>query len=768
MSDQIFTKILHHRKIVLATFFVVCLFSLFTLKNLKFNFEFEQFFPQGDEDLEFFKKFTAEFENDDNFLFLALNNHSSVFDTSFLKKVHDVSLSVRQLPYVATSQSITTIKYPLKTPFGYSLLPVVHLDNPQRLIADSAGIVNDERFNGYFIGKDKKSTAIVIKTKNNINVFQSDSMLNELEFVLKKNGFKPSDYHLLGRAYFQSELVQLQKREVIISSAVSFVLVSLILWVIFGSWWSVLVCIIGVLLSFLIFLGYLSLAGRELTLMSALYPVLILIVGSSDVIHIMSKYIDTVGEGQDRIKVMVKVIKEIGLATFLTSATTAIGFATLYTSRLSVIRDFGINAAIGVLIAFFVVVVVVPCLLIAFDHHQLNHKRGKAFLLDRFASSAYHFGLKNPLKVIYFFLLVTVVSIFGITKISTNYKLIDNLPIDARVTNDFLFFEKYYAGFRPLEFAISVNPPYKADSYAVVKEIDKLEKKLGTIKAINSILSQNTLYKSVSMMYNGNQKEYYKIPDNQNDFEEYHSLVSKMKGNETSILINKNNDKTRISTIVLDVGADSIKNLGIVIDQWVKDNIDPNIMKVRRTGTGLILDKNSIYVTESLVWGLLWSVILISILMAFLLKNVKMLFIFLVPNLLPLLFAGAILGYFNIELEAGISIIFSVVFGISVDDTIHFISRYELCLMEGMDTEEALHTTFKDSGKAIILTTIILFFGFLVMLFSKYPPGFMVGVLISLALITAMPCDLYLLPIMIRKFYPHQKGKFSIQTAIEE
>ena len=745
-------KILTHRNYLFGGFLILCIISVLGLSRLRINFEFEQFFPDGDEDLEFFKTFTAEFENDDNFLFLTLKSKNTVFDTSYLNQLHQITLGVRDLPYVATSQSITSTRYPVKTPFGYSTLPLVHKNDAALLKSDSLLLANDERVKGYLVSRDMKSAAIVIKTKNNINVAQSDSLLAGLKILLKDNGFEWNDVHLLGRAFFQSELVALQKKEVLISTFISAILVAGVLWLIFASWWSVLISVLGVTSSLLIFMGFLAYTGRELTLMSALYPVLILIVGSSDVIHIMSKYIDSTDENGDRIASMVKVIKEIGFATFLTSATTAVGFATLVTSRLNIIREFGINAGIGVMIAFIVVLAIVPGILVMFAPSQLYRPKGKALWLQHFADFAYQYTLKKPKIVSGIFIVTTALCLLGISLVTTNYKLMDNLPRGAKVTEDFLFFESNFSGFRPLEFAVTVKPPYKADSYEVVKEIDKLENYLRSTGAINSSLSQAMLYKSMSMMANGNQKAYYTLPADSSVFEEYRTLLSKMRTAEATILVNKNNDKSRIATIVADIGADSIKSLGLRIDAWVKNNINPQLMEVRRTGTGLILDKNSIYVTQNLIQGLLLSILLISLLMAWLLKNWRMWLISLIPNLLPLLFAGALLGYFNIELEAGISIIFAIIFGIAVDDTIHFLSRFKLCLDDGMDKEAALVATFKDTGKALVLTTVILFFGFLVMLFSSHPPSLIVGVLVSITLASALLCDLFLLPLLIRKW----------------
>lgn len=138
--------------------------------------------------------------------------------------------------------------------------------------------------------------------------------------------------------------------------------------------------------------------------------------------------------------------------------------------------------------------------------------------------------------------------------------------------------------------------------------------------------------------------------------------------------------------------------------------------------------------------------------MGLLFRNIKMLLISLIPNILPLVFAGGLLGFLGIELEAGVSITFAIIFGIAVDDTIHFLSKYKLARDKGLDVEAALELTFTETGKAIVLTSIILFFGFLVMLFSIHPPSVTVGLLISVTLFTALIADLLLIPILIRRF----------------
>jgi predicted RND superfamily exporter protein len=222
------------------------------------------------------------------------------------------------------------------------------------------------------------------------------------------------------------------------------------------------------------------------------------------------------------------------------------------------------------------------------------------------------------------------------------------------------------------------------------------------------------------------------------------------------VLVNQDGNKARISARIKDIGADEIKTISDSIQVWINTHTNPNVASFRQTGTGLIIDKNSEYVRQNLIEGLGLAVLIVGILMAILFKNWKMLLISLVPNLFPLLIAGALLGYLGIDLEAGVSIVFAVIFGIAVDDTIHFLSKYKLALQNNLSTEEALAVTFIETGKAICLTSIILFFGFLIMLFSIHPPSVTIGLLISITLLSALFSDLLLIPVMIRWLIPQK------------
>lgn len=743
------------RVVIIAVFALLAIVSAFFLTRLRFTFDFEQFFPRGDKDLEVFREFIASFETDDNFLLVAVRREEGAFDQAFLEQFHDFSLEARQLPHVLESQSLTQIGYPLKTPFGFTTIPAIHLNDPSRYAGDKERILRDDRFVNNLISEDGKTLVVLLKTINSIDLDQARALIEGLDGLITDYNFE--EYHYLGRAYFQTELVAMQKREIIVSAGVAGVLVSLIMFWIFRRARGIAIALVSIGLGMLLFMGLLGATGRPLNAMAALYPVLMIIVGTSDVIHIMSKYIDELRKGKGQQEAIQVTIKEIGLATLLTSITTAIGFATLLTSRVDPIRDFGLNAAAGVIVAYITVIFFTTSLLSYFKADQLM-KIGKSIAFwENSMLRSYRFTLSNGNAIKWGALFMLIVCGIGISRITTNYGIIDNLPRGEKITEDFTFFEKELTGFRPMELAVYTQGDYQVNDYAVIREMDKIEAYLRQFPSLQAIGSITTLYKSIHQAFNNNREDAFIITDNERQFNQYRRLSGQLPKFDPNILVSKDGTKARITSRIKDVGADTIKAMGLQIDAWIDQNIDGDVVKVNRTGTGVIIDKNAEYIRRSLLQGLGIAVLIVSVLMAFLFQNWRILIIALVPNIFPLLLAGALIGYLGIELEAGVSIVFAVIFGIAVDDTIHFLSKYKLALNKGLEREEAIKITFVETGKAIVLTSIILFFGFLVMLFSIHPPSVVVGLLISLTLLSALISDLLLIPVMIRWMQPAQQ-----------
>ncbi|WP_405246123.1 RND family transporter [Cellulophaga sp. Asnod2-G02] len=743
-------KILSFKKIILGVFVLLSIGSGFLLPNLKFSFDFSQFFPTGDDDLLFYEEFIKDFSTDDNFLLVAVENEGGIFDKEFLENFDKFTLAAKRLPHVTEANSLTNLSYPLKTSFGYTKLPVLHIDDETQYIADWEKIQEDNFFIGSFIDKNAHSLVVFLETEDNLDYQQSVTLLDATRTLLSEHNFNSN--HLMGRTSFYEALVQMQKRELTVTSIVSLILVLIVLYIIYKRTAIVFITLISIFVALLIFLGTLSLLGKELSALAAFYPILMLIVGTSDVIHILDNFLEKIKVGVARQTAIVQSLKEVGLSTLLTSVTTAIGFLSLLFSKLVGIRDFGVNSAIGVLIAYITVVFFTSSLVLIFKNSTLLPKKSKSTFWQKYLLKMNAFTMAQPKSIISVSIIFTVVCVYGLSLVNTNYTFKTSLPNNSKIAEDFAFFQNEYSGFRTIELAVQTKQGYKVTDFAVSQEIEKVNQLLQETENVDNIRSVNSIFKALNKANHLNKTAFFVLPDTQKEFDTYKKDASRYARQQLDKFTDSSKTKARIIANVLDIGTDSLVKTYDKIDAFVATHIDTSIVNFRVTGKGMLMDKNASYIQASLFQGLLMGLLLVGIIMAFLFKNIKLVIISLIPNMVPLLFAGALLGFLNIPLDAPVSIVFAIVFGIAVDDTIHFLGKYKIAISKGLTKERALETTFLETGRALIITTLLLFFGFMTLLFSIHNPSLIIGLLISATLFTALLLDLLLLPVLIRKF----------------
>ena len=741
-----------HRKLILGASVVLAILSAFFATKIQFVFDLERFFPQGDDDLAFYYEFREEFEDDDNFLLIAFTDSTNIFNPELLAQVDSFTRKSMRFDQVRQVSSITNFKYFVKLQFGgfSPPYPAIKLDEPARLSSDSARLMMDKRIVGNLISKDATSTVVLIKTENSLTPEASTALMDNVQATLNEIGAE--NYHILGRAYLQTELVRQQTKEFIISTLISAILVSFVFWFILKRVIGVMIAVLSMLLSLLAFVGIIGFLGIELDLLSSLFPIIMIIVGVSDVVHLSNKYIDEYEKLGDKQAAIKKTVKEIGLATFLTSATTAIGFITLMTSRIYPVKSFGMTAAIGVLLAFGIVITFTTALLSVFDPEKVTARKEANKVWKEYLLKLYHFTKPRGKAITVGAIIYFVICMIGMSLITTDLRIYDTLPKGLKVTNDFRYFETNYAGFRPYELAVLAQEPYKVDDWEVMNEMNKIETYLAEQAAIDGVSSFTTVYKTMNRAFNADRSTSYTFPESEAKFNEMKRYVEKIPTSQMNVLVNEDLSKARISAKIKDVGSDQITAVSQEILAFIAAEIDSTVIKTRVTGTGVIFDKNNEYIRESLLSGLAIAFVAISLIMSLLFRNWRMVIVSLIPNIFPLLFGAALMGYFQIALDAPTAIIFAIAFGIAVDDTIHFLSKYKIERMNGKNMDEALQATFTETGKAIIITSIILFFGFLILLFSKTPGIVFVGVLVAGTLLSAVVADLLLIPLLIRVF----------------
>ena len=737
------------KKICIVVFILFGVLSATKLDELKFSFDFSQFFPEEDPDLAFYDSYVEEFGTDDNFLLIAVENKPNVFQKDFLNKFQAFSQESKDFEHVLESNSLTTLSYPLKTSFGYTTLPIVHIKDSLQYQEDWHKIQEDSLFINVLIDEKGESLVLALRTEDNLDYKQSEVLLHTIRTSLKRHDL--TNYHILGRAFFYEAIVEMQRSEVLTTTIVASILVFIILLLVYRSMPVVLISVFSIAMSLLLFMGLLAALGKELNAMAAFYPVLMLIVGTSDVIHLTDSYIRKLQSGISRYAAIISSLKEVGMTTLLTSITTAVGFVTLLSSRLVSIQEFGINAAIGVLVAYTTVILLTGSLLISLPEKKLIGRKSISENWVNYLLKVNTFTKNYPNQIIWGTVIFTLFCFIGIYLIKTNHEFKQTLPAKSEIAIDFEYFQNNYAGFRPLEIAVMSTDGHKVTDFEIAQEIEKLLTYLKTIKIIGNIQSANLPYKIINKANNLNNAAFFTLPNDKVTFIKYQKDTRKLARKQLARFINGDETVARINGKLQDVGTDSLKIVYNSIDRFAKTNLDTTLVTVKVTGKSILLDKNSEYIRSSLLEGLLYGLLLIGVIMAFVFRDIKIFLISLVPNVLPILFAGGILGFLGIPLEASLSVVFAIVFGIAVDDTIHFLGKYKLGITQGLDKEAALEKTFAQTGRALVITTIILFFGFMVMLFSIHQPSITIGLIISVTLVTALILDLLLLPVLLRK-----------------
>ena len=736
-------------KAVIATIAILTVPAIISLFFLKFDYDFEKYFPQGDDELDFYLEFREKFENDNDFVLLALENKEGIFQQDFLKKVDALADSISKIKYIERVSSPTKLKNIVLGPFGPIEIPYLHIDEPEKYKNDSSIIYQSEELIGSFFSTDAKSLAIYITTVENPSKEKSDTISQNLLQTI--DYFEFDDIHIAGKVIAQEVYVDKIKFEFSIFFTLSALLVVLFLYFSFRSTWGVVVPLIVVLLSMLWLFAVMSLTGKNIDIMTILLPVIMFVVGMSDVVHILSKYLEELRNGRSKLDAVKIAFKEIGVATFLTSLTTSIGFLTLLTANVQPVREFGVYMAIGVFLAFILAFTILPSVLTLSPVPQIAKEDSNKLNWQKSLLSVFIWVVNNQKTILASTLVIIGLSFYGISKVEINNYLLEDLTEKDKLKQDFMFFEEKFAGVRPFEMRLKVaDTSNTIFDYEVMKELDKVEKYLKEEYGVGFIISPLTLVKSLNKAQSGGSPKQYVLPEDESAYKRVTSklgLIKKRK--ETKAIITEDFKEARLSGKMYDLGSAKVRVLDEKLNEFLAQNIDANILDVQITGSAMLLDKNNSYLAANMMQGLLIAFIAIGIVIFLLFKSLKMVLISVITNMLPLIMIGGLMGYFGLDMKIATSIIFTIAFGIAVDDTIHFVSKFKLELLKGKSYLYSLKRTFLSTGKAIIVTSMILCGGFLTLIFSGFDSIFYVGLLVSLTLLFAVVADLVLLPILI-------------------
>jgi predicted RND superfamily exporter protein len=753
-----------HFKIIsyfsLALVIIITSFSVYELRKIKFNYDFESFFPVNDPDLDVYLKFRKTFEYDNEFVLIAVENKKGVFQKDFLEKIEALSDSLKHIPDITNVISPTTLQNTSVTEFGPIQFPYIHVDDPSRYKSDSSIIFRSEELMGSFFSTDGKAVSLFLKTTEGINKKKSDALVKNIDKLLASFHFE--NVRTASKAKGQKTYLEKLSGEFYYFFIASFLLVVLFLYISFRTFWGVWVPVMVVVLSIIWTLALMTASGKSLDIMTVLLPTMMFVVGMSDVVHIVTKYLEELREGtSNRFDALLKTIKDVGFATFITLITTSLGFLSLLNSHIIPIRDFGFYTSIGVFIGFILAFTIVPLALSVIPQPNLRLEKESSQFWNKRLLKTLSWIFRNEKQVWIGTIILFLFSCWGITRINLNNYMIEGLTMRDELRQDFTFFEKKFSGVRPFEMI--VTPSDSTSTVFGVKElraIDKMEKYLHKNYSVGFILSPASIIKGINKAENNGNPDYYILPKDSADIGDLTSQLSQFrKRKELKTFVTKDGKEGRISGKMHDIGSKIIRQNNVALENFMATDPDMKAIHMKLTGGAVMLDKNNEYIISNTLQGLWLSILIVGIIIALIHKSWRMAIIAIVPNLLPIIFIGGLMGLLGIELKSSTSIIFSIAFGIATDDTVHFLGRLKLEISHGKHVLYALKRTYLSTGKAVVVTSLILSAGFMTLIGSGFESTFLFGLLVSITLLIAVLTDLLLFPLLVIWLIKNKKMK---------
>ncbi len=738
----------------MLTVSLISLFFLYNIQNIGFDYDFEAFFAENDPSTDFLAQHRDRFETDNDFVFIAIENNQGVFKQDFLKKTVSFVEDLEKNSLIRTVQSLTNMQDFVKTPFSPTVFkrPYINIDEPSKYQKDSIRIFERPEIAGLMVRDDAKALMLFIKHKPYLSKLDCDRLKANLDVLLGEYEF--DDFKYAGRAIGLGYYIDAMQYETLFFIGLSFVLVTVFLIFSFKSVWGVLLPLSIVSLSMLWTVGFMASVGQPINLVLTVLPSIVFVVAMSDVIHLVSKYLDELRLGKERLEAIKIAYKEIGFATLLTSVTTAIGFLTLLTVVMKPVQAFGIYTAMGVLFAFVLAYTLLPAMLVLTKPPKIvtvGYIKNTWYpVLHRM----FRWVVKHYKPVAVSFIAVLGISLIGASKIESNYFLLEDLKEESSLRQDYVYFDQKFMGLRPFELSFEVKEEGKnIYDYEVLTKLNRLDSFLVADYGLKQCGSIIQILKIANRTEHGGQADYFSFPS-ESETKNYLKRIGRFdKDGLLNLFVDSTERFARFSSTMGDIGRYAIDEKNERFKTFFEEEIGTDLLQYEFTGTGHLLDVNMGRLSENLLRGLLLAVVIVSLLMGFLYRSVKIVLIALVPNVLPLIMLAAILGFLGIQLKVSTAIIFTISFGIAVDDTIHFMSKLKLEINKGKSLIYALKRTYLSTGRAIILTTLILCSGFLLLLFSDFLGTFYVGLLISCTLFFALMADLLFLPVLLLIFY---------------
>jgi predicted RND superfamily exporter protein len=726
---------------------------------MRFSYTEANLLPDDHEDNIAYNEFLDKFGEEGNVVLLGVKD-STLFQPENFQAWKELTKKLEAYPAVEYAISVSNLQQLKKfeDPSRFEMVPFISEENPtkEELQQYQDKLYNQLPFYENLVYSSHSNTvqSAIYMNKEIVNSKERKTfVLEELQPLItnfeEKTGI---DVKVSGMPYIRTLNAQNIIDEIELFILAALAVTSLIFFFFFRSIRATIISMITVCIGVMWAFGVIGLLHYEITVLTALIPPLIIVIGIPNCIFLINKYQQEIKKHGNQAKSLQRVITKVGNATLMTNITTASGFATFILTDSTLLKEFGIVASINIVAIFILSLLIIPIIYSYMNlpkHKHLKHlnKRWIGGFVNWMEQMVRH----HRISIYIISIMLLVASIIGIYTIKISGSLLEDMPKKAEFFQDIKFFEEEFDGVMPLEILVDTKRKNGVLKSATLKRMEELQNHLAEIPEFSQPISVTRLVKySKQAFYNGEAK-YYQLPSSQ----EQNFIMPYAKGfssndNLLSSYVDSTGRYARITTYMKDVGTDKMEDLEE--DLWPKINkiFPEERYEVSMTGKALIFQKGTNYLVKNLVISLSLAILLIALLMAWMFRSFRMIIVSLVPNLLPLLVTAGMMGFLGVPIKPSTILVFSIAFGISVDDTIHFLAKYRQELKaNNWKIKRSVYAALRETGVSMFYTSIVLFFGFSVFMISSFGGTVALGGLVSATLLFAMLANLLLLPSLL-------------------
>lgn len=728
------------------------------LRRIEMSYEYANLLPAKDKAYQEYSEFLNRFGQEGNVMVFAIQD--SNFYT--LDKVNDwIALgdSIKAVNGIEALISIThTFNLSKNTEDKkFEILPIFphRVENEAQLDSLAYIAENLPFYNGTLINKESNTYNMLVTVRADV-MASPDRVRLVKEVTSLTEQFAEQHQlkmHYSGLPYIRVVNAESIKMEMYMFIVLSLLITAFILYLFFKSWRIVGFCVAIIAISVIWSMGFMAILGIKITLLTAMLPPLLIVIGIPNCVFMVNKYHSEYVQHGNKIKSLQRMVQKIGNATFLSNLTTASGFATFIVTSSQILKDFGLIAFISITTVFIICLILIPAIfsfLPVPEEKQTKHLHNK--FINRIINAIVTSVIYRRKTIYGVTLTIIAIGFIGLSMMKTTGYMVDDLKESDPIRQDLQFYETNFDGLMPLEVSVDFKKPNQVFNLRNLEKLDQLSTTFERDPDISRPLSVVEAAKFANQAYYNGKVAYYKLPNNmtKNFIMRYVASSTDGSNNMASSFVDSTQRYARLSFRVKDIGTQRMEEKEQQLYRQAEEIFPSDKFDVKVTGSSIVFFKGTKYLIENLFTSLLLAVLLIAAFMAWMFRSKRMVLVALIPNIIPLIITAAIMGYFNIPIKASTILVFSIAFGISVDDTIHYLAKYRQELqMTGWNIHRSVILALQETGQSMIYTSIILFFGFGIFCLSSFGGTFALGLLVSITLLAAMFSNLIILPSLL-------------------